>query len=137
MVRSSFASSVYTLTLVMARTGNDVPQKVAARRETRSGEPGAELPAARSLLALTGAFSAALEAHLRQEHTARLLGPIDAIGDGEIKAKVYAVPEYQLGKRPLTSPLKPGDHATLARAQASVQNARSCPGRQEDEDLTS
>jgi quinol monooxygenase YgiN len=36
---------------------------------------------------------AALEAHLKQEHTAKLFQAIEPLTDGEIKAKVYTVPE--------------------------------------------
>jgi quinol monooxygenase YgiN len=36
---------------------------------------------------------AALEAHLKQEHTAKLFKDIEPLTDGEIKAKVYTVPE--------------------------------------------
>jgi quinol monooxygenase YgiN len=36
---------------------------------------------------------AALEAHLKQEHTAKLFKAIEPLTDGEIKAKVYTVPE--------------------------------------------
>jgi quinol monooxygenase YgiN len=35
----------------------------------------------------------ALEAHLKQEHTAKLFKAIEPLTDGEIKAKVYTVPE--------------------------------------------
>jgi quinol monooxygenase YgiN len=36
---------------------------------------------------------AALEAHLKAEHTIRLLKALEGLTDGEIKGKVYAVPE--------------------------------------------
>ena len=36
---------------------------------------------------------AALEAHLKLEHTAKLFKAIEPLTDGEIKAKVYTVPE--------------------------------------------
>jgi quinol monooxygenase YgiN len=36
---------------------------------------------------------AALEAHLKLEHTTKLLKAIEALADGEIKPKVYLVPE--------------------------------------------
>jgi quinol monooxygenase YgiN len=36
---------------------------------------------------------AALEAHLKQEHTTKLLKALEPLTDGEIKAKVYTVPE--------------------------------------------
>ena len=36
---------------------------------------------------------AALQAHLKQEHTAKLFKDIEGLTDGEIKAKVYTVPE--------------------------------------------
>jgi quinol monooxygenase YgiN len=36
---------------------------------------------------------AALEDHLKQEHTTRLFKAIEPLTDGEIKAKVYTVPE--------------------------------------------
>jgi quinol monooxygenase YgiN len=36
---------------------------------------------------------AALEDHLKQDHTQKLLKALEALTDGEIKAKVYAVPK--------------------------------------------
>jgi quinol monooxygenase YgiN len=36
---------------------------------------------------------AALEAHLKSEHTTKLLKALEPLTDGEIKAKVYEVPE--------------------------------------------
>jgi quinol monooxygenase YgiN len=36
---------------------------------------------------------AALEAHLKLEHTTKLLKALEPLTDGEIKAKVYVVPE--------------------------------------------
>jgi quinol monooxygenase YgiN len=36
---------------------------------------------------------AALEVHLKAEHTTRLLKALEGLTDGEIKAKVYVVPE--------------------------------------------
>jgi len=36
---------------------------------------------------------AALKAHLKAEHTTRLLKALEALTDGQIKAKVYVVPE--------------------------------------------
>ena len=36
---------------------------------------------------------AALEAHLKQEHTTKLLKALESLTDGELKAKVYTVPE--------------------------------------------
>ncbi|OAI54358.1 hypothetical protein AYO44_03560 [Planctomycetaceae bacterium SCGC AG-212-F19] len=36
---------------------------------------------------------AALEAHLKLEHTAKLFNALEPLTDGEIKAKVYLVPE--------------------------------------------
>jgi quinol monooxygenase YgiN len=36
---------------------------------------------------------AALEAHLKQDHTKKLLDSLGPLTDGEIKAKVYLVPE--------------------------------------------
>jgi quinol monooxygenase YgiN len=36
---------------------------------------------------------AALEEHLKQDHTKKLLKEIESLTDGEIKAKVYSVPK--------------------------------------------
>jgi quinol monooxygenase YgiN len=36
---------------------------------------------------------AALEAHLKQDHTTKLLKALEPLTDGELKAKVYTVPE--------------------------------------------
>ena len=36
---------------------------------------------------------AALEAHLKQEHTTKLLKALEPLTDGELKVKVYTVPE--------------------------------------------
>ena len=36
---------------------------------------------------------AALEAHLKQDHTKKLLDALGPLTDGEIKAKVYVVPD--------------------------------------------
>jgi quinol monooxygenase YgiN len=36
---------------------------------------------------------AALEDHLKREHTTKLFQAIEPLTDGEIKAKVYAVPD--------------------------------------------
>jgi len=36
---------------------------------------------------------AALEEHLKQEHTAKLLKALEPLTEGEIKAKVYTIPE--------------------------------------------
>jgi quinol monooxygenase YgiN len=36
---------------------------------------------------------AALEDHLRQDHTKKIFKALEALADGEIKAKVYLVPE--------------------------------------------
>jgi quinol monooxygenase YgiN len=36
---------------------------------------------------------AALEAHLKSEHTTKLLEALEPLADGQIKAKVYEVPE--------------------------------------------
>jgi quinol monooxygenase YgiN len=36
---------------------------------------------------------AALEAHLKQEHTTKLLKALEPLTDGELKAKIYTVPD--------------------------------------------
>jgi quinol monooxygenase YgiN len=42
---------------------------------------------------------AALEAHLKMKHTTRLFKALEPLTDGEIKAKVYVVPESGSGGR--------------------------------------